>query len=61
MTPFYGEQAGREARVDMQNNVVSTPFGAHLESQYGYDFYIASFTLKTGRIGISNTLIQPIS
>lgn len=43
------------------NNVVSTPMGAHLEIQYGYDFYIASFTLKTGRIGISNTLIQPIS
>ena len=51
----------RPIHDDFSHNNVSTPLGSHLEIQYGYDFYIASFTLKTGRIGISNTLIQPIS
>ena len=51
--PIHGELS--------HNNVASIPTRVYLESQHGYYFYIASFTLKTGRIGIPNTLIQPIS
>lgn len=57
----------RPIRGELSHNSVAsiptgdTPTGVYLESQHGYYFSVASFTLKTGRIGIPNTLIQPIS